>query len=1230
MRRRLGFTIALAGACLAVRAEAQTIVVGPQASAIAVVGGTRVTVPIVADLTGSGGASLGSATARLTWPTGVLAFLGVGAGALGAPVVNADSAAGTLVFAVANPAGVSGQPVLLTASFAVVGARGATGSLSLSLDEMSRAGTFADLLPIGSTTSASVCVSTGLWGDLDIDGFIYGSDALVIVTDAVGLPIAPHTTVNGDVDGDGVVNTRDALIVLSYAVGLDVGAFRVGKLNTGGCPLRTAASVDVQPAAVSVVAGDRIPLAAVVKDSAGLPIHGTDLVWTSADTAIVKASLSGELVGVAVGTARVYANVSPGVKDSVDVTVSDTRHVWYVDPATAALNAGVETGSSAYPYSGIRQALARVSAGDSVFIAPGVYGDTVRFTVPLTLVGDSTAAGVTTIRNPTGPGVEALGVSGGTVRLDRLWIDDSQGGVVVTGASPAVVSLGRVIVARSRGVGISARGVGRLELDRVQVAGAVHQGIEVDSVPEVQFHEVFVDVISEPLGMPYAVHVSHASNFLADSIVVATAGVRLDSVATATFDGFQAWSSRGAAIRARVGTTFALDYGEINDTYGPDSTAGEDMWTAAVHVELGSSSATARITNSRFRHNGRSAFSVSGGDSALVSRVDVSGSPYLYNAWDWMTAALGGQRRAVIERSAFRDNSDAPVWFWRDTVAMHATLDSVSFSFTRVAAHKTDRLDISRTMVSNTQHKSAVFVDSAITVTIDGLEQTGALTDPYDDGGKYPIEINAADSVDIQRVYAHDNPFGALICRTCRAFQADSSYLVQNGQHSGGYYGSFGALVLDHPGRAKLYGMTIEGGGEAGVWVLLYADGSRTVIDSSAIGGQWTLVSADQTNYAEPEPYDTLVVKRTYLHGRGQASYGIRTSGLSDLVVDSSVVDSTDTGVEWNRPGRQVALRGNSFASVGAGAVYVDTGTVVIDGNTVAGCAGGGGYAIQVRNANEAQITGNTLSGCPRGVWVLGGYSSTPTLKAGVRGNTVRRDSLNWGASIEVSGAFDSVGIAGNTILGGLGPGLVLYGHDMGINRARVDSNAVQGMLGDGMVLLGSVFSPVPFTYNLIADNDTNGLVAYAPLAGRLNTFVRNKSVGVTFDLVPGPSRQVRFSNFQGNGLGALSLGPPSPTYPPPIQADSSYWGSELGPRCDSIAVCGGGAGDSVSVGVVVTPFFTTPVDSAPPIPAPPAPAPPALRAARPLAVQPSAARAQPPDRARRPAGANQPRRIRP
>jgi len=1220
VKGRLGFTLAVAGACLAVRAEAQTIVVGPQASAIATVRGTQVTVPIVADMTGSGGASLGSVVARLNWQPEVLALLGVGAGALGAPTVNADSAAGTLRFAVAGPAGVSGQPVLLTATFAVVGALGATGTLDVTIDEMSRSGTFADLLAIGSTTSAGICVSTGFWGDLDVDGNVFGSDALVIVTDAVGLPITPFTTVNGDVDGDGAVSTRDALIVLSYAVGLDVSAFRVGRLNTGGCPLRNAASVEVRPESVTVAAGDRLPLAALVRDSSGAVIHGTDLVWTSADTGVVKMDARGELVGVAAGATRVFANVAPGVKDSVDVTVSGTRRTWYVDQAAAALNAGVEHGSSSYPFSGIRQALARVSAGDTVVVAPAVYGDSVRITMPLTLVGDSTAAGVTTIRNLTGPGVEVAGLSGGTVRLDRLWIEDSQSGVIVTGSDPSIASLSRVSVARSRTVGISVRGVGRLEMDRVLVSGAVHQGIEADSVPEVQLHAVGVDAISESIGIPYAVRVSHATNFVVESLLVATAGVRVDSTEVATFNGFRALNSHGSAIMASVGTTFVLDSGEIRETVGPDTTAGEDIFRAAVHVIVGSASGTARISDTRFAHNARPAFSVSGGDSALVSMVDVSGSPYVGNAWDWMTAALGGQRRAVIERSVFHDNSDAPVWFWRDTAAMHATLDSSSFSFTRIAAHKTERIDITRTRVSNTQHKSAVFMDSATTVTIDGLEQTGALTDPYDDGGEYPIEINATDSVHIQNLYVHDNPFGGLICRSCRAVQALASQFLRNGQYTGDLEGGFGTLVLDHPGRSRLSGLTVEGGGDVGVWLLLYADGSNTLIEQSEIGGQWAPIITGQVNAAEPEPYDTLVVRRTHLHGRGRAGFGMQVWGVTDLAMDSSLIDSTDVGVQWNRPGRTATLYGNSFFSMGEGALWLDTGTVVVDSNSVAGCAGGGGYAFRMRNAS-ASITRNDLAGCSRGVWLTAGYNSTPTLKVGVRGNTIRRDSLNWGASIEVSGPFDSVGIAGNSILGGRGPGLVLRGDSLGMNRARVDSNTVLGMLGDGIRMTGLIFAPVPMNYNLIADNDTNGLVSEVPVSGRLNTVVRSRLVGVSFNVTA--SRVFRVGNFQGNGMAALSPGAM-------LQADSSFWGGVSGPRCDSL-VCAGGDGDTVGTGVIVSNWVGSPVDSAPPIPAPPLPAPPIVRAARPaVAPLPVRRAALPVDRPRLPPAATQPRRARP
>jgi hypothetical protein len=154
VKASLSVALALAGACLAVRAEAQTVVVGPSTSSMALVPGAQVTVPIVADLSGSGGASLGSITARLLWHPSVLAYRGVSAGTLGAAVVNADSAAGSLRFALANPAGATGQPVLVNAIFSVVGAAGATDTLRVNLQELTRAGTFADLLPIGTATTS--------------------------------------------------------------------------------------------------------------------------------------------------------------------------------------------------------------------------------------------------------------------------------------------------------------------------------------------------------------------------------------------------------------------------------------------------------------------------------------------------------------------------------------------------------------------------------------------------------------------------------------------------------------------------------------------------------------------------------------------------------------------------------------------------------------------------------------------------------------------------------------------------------------------------------------------------------------------------------------------------------------------------------------------------------------------------------------------------------------------
>jgi len=69
-----------------------------------------------------------------------------------------------------------------------------------------------------------------LLGDINLDGLVNSSDALLVLSVDVGLPAAGYCPMNyGDVDGDGLVNSTDALIILSYDAGLPVGTSLVGQ-----------------------------------------------------------------------------------------------------------------------------------------------------------------------------------------------------------------------------------------------------------------------------------------------------------------------------------------------------------------------------------------------------------------------------------------------------------------------------------------------------------------------------------------------------------------------------------------------------------------------------------------------------------------------------------------------------------------------------------------------------------------------------------------------------------------------------------------------------------------------------------------------------------------------------------------------------------------------------------------------------------------------------------------
>ncbi len=1189
--------LAIAGVCLAGRAQAQTVVVGPQAGSMALLPGAQVTVPIVADLTGSGGASLGSATLRLLWHPGVLAFRGVSGGALGQPTVNADSAGGSLRVAVANPAGVIGHAVLFSATFAVIGAPGASDTLQLQLDELTGAVTFANLLP-GVATSAHVCVSTGLWGDLNDDSGINGADALTILTHAVGLPITPYTTVNGDVDGDGQVNTRDALIVLTYAVALPVNGFRVGAMNPGACSVQAAASVQIQPRNAAVAVGDQFPLVATVRDSGGAAVQGVNLVWTSADTAVVKADGTGHLVGTKAGVALVFAFAAPGLKDSVTVTVDSLRRVWWVDPALAAHNGGVELGSQTHPFSSIGQALARAAANDSVMIAPATYGEAVRFARPLTLVGDSTAAGETVIRNPAGPGVAVDSLpGGGVVRLDRLRIEDSQGGIVAQGGPTGVLSLSRLQIERVTGVGIAATGVGRLLVDHTLVQGAVGQAVVASGVAYVGLHAVFTDAVlrldvhgpGEPAS---GVRVSGADSLIVDSLAVGTAGLWVDSARVMSVDGFQAFQTDGAGLAARIGGTFSLTNADIADASW--ATSAQDS-VPAVAVLLVPSTGTAQFVNTTIRHSGRAGLIVLGGDSVLVSGLVIqniqNGQVGQQDA-----AMFQGIRRVVVQLSSFLDNNGAMVRFQDSAAAMQVTLDSTQFRATVLRAEHGALLDVRRSLFQNSRDP-AIRADSVRVVSLLRVDQGGMMAG-YDGSaynGPFGVDVRWADSLDVRHVSLHDNPFGAVICRSCRAVTADTSEFLRNGQFTGYLDQRGGTVVFEGPMRAAVYGIRIDGANGTGLWLRAAGLDGHFRVDSSAfVGDSMSLVYVDQ--FGSPGTGDSLVVTGSTFRGRNHGGYGVQVhNALSGLSVSGSAFDSTSFGVGLEGTG-PATINGNTYTDVGAEALQASlTSDVVFDSNTVSCSNPAASDAVHLF-AVGGWVTRNAIAGCLRGLWSEN-YGIPENLV--VAGNTITRDSTYSGEMIYIADRYDSVVVARNILQGGRGTGLKLLGnYTGGITVARVDSNTVQGVLGNGIFVDGLFMNPVEMTYNVLADNDSNGLVVGAPVQAQRNTVVRNGQSGVWGILYA--STTFRLANFVGNGhYGVLNSAEGGP-----IVADSSFWGRAEGPRCfsvcDSVAV----GGDSVSVNVIYAPIDSVLVAGAPPIPGPPTA--PVFRAARPRAALPA------------------------
>lgn len=309
------------------RAQSTIAVAAGTSTKIQVAPGVKFSVPLLMTVPTAGATSVTSSVvavssiaAQLNWNAAGMTIDSITTGNFGTVSATILSPSiGRAVLSVFSASSASGTVTLayawFTASASVAGTQ-----LHLDVSEASNA-QGAVLATPTSSTGTDVCVAPmGKWGDVNGDSLVNILDAQQIARFAVGMPVADQNTFQstGDVTGDNAINVIDAQQVARFAIGLSA-------------PSRTATSTFVVPPIASVAVGPSAGLSVGVgsgghvfadaRSASGAPLAGCRGVsWTSSDTTKVRVTATGDVTGVATGSATITAAVG-GQSASVAVTV---------------------------------------------------------------------------------------------------------------------------------------------------------------------------------------------------------------------------------------------------------------------------------------------------------------------------------------------------------------------------------------------------------------------------------------------------------------------------------------------------------------------------------------------------------------------------------------------------------------------------------------------------------------------------------------------------------------------------------------------------------------------------------------------------------------------------------------------------------------------------------------------------------------------------------------------
>lgn len=211
--------------------------------------------------------------------------------------------------------------------------------------------------------------------------------------DSAGTALAGRT-VTWASSSTSVASVSSSGLVTARAAGsATITATSEGKSATSSVTVAVVpvAAVTVSPASATVGVGNTVQLTATPRDSAGNPLSGRTLTWTSSNGAVANVTTTGLVTGVSTGSATITAT-SGGKSGTAAITVSSTppptgcaTACHYVDPAGSDANPGTSTA----PWQTIQHAADVMNPGDTVIVNDGVY---TGGTSVVTISGSGTAS----------------------------------------------------------------------------------------------------------------------------------------------------------------------------------------------------------------------------------------------------------------------------------------------------------------------------------------------------------------------------------------------------------------------------------------------------------------------------------------------------------------------------------------------------------------------------------------------------------------------------------------------------------------------------------------------------------------------------------------------------------------------------------------------------------------------------------------------------------------------